>query len=97
MEKQIFTNVPFDELADMIKDCVKQVISNQSLIPKKENLPEELLSFDDLIKIFNVSKVTLHKWKKKGLLPFYKMNRRVYFKRSEVINSMNHKKRKMEV
>ena len=33
---------------------------------------------------------------KKGLLPYYKMNRKVYFKRSEILGSMIHKKRKLD-
>jgi len=43
-------------------------------------------------KMINVSKVTINKWEKSCILPYYKMNRRVYFKKSEVIDSLKHKK-----
>jgi transposase len=66
--------------------------SNKQKIEK-----EEILSIEDVQNIFKVSKVTIHKWKKKGLLPYYKMNRKVYFKRSEILTSMAHKKRKFDV
>jgi len=96
MEKQIFTNFQVEDLIDLIRNCVKDEFKKLSLPEEKEN-QEELVSIEDLQKIFSVSKVTIHKWKKKGLIPFYKMNRRVYFKKSEVIDSMKHKKRKLEV
>jgi hypothetical protein len=97
MVQTIFTSLNVDDLIDIIKKCVTDAVS---LKPKEgANVPpsDDLLNIEDIQKIFNVSKVTVHKWKKKGLIPFYKMNRKVYFKKSEVINSMNHKKRKMEV
>lgn len=86
-----------DDLLGMIRDCIKDAlpIKMQEKVP--DSIPEDLLSIEDIQKIFKVSKVTVHKWKKKGLLPFYKMNRKVYFKKSEVIDAMQHKKRKLEV
>ncbi len=81
----------------MIKECVRDALTVMPQESSNENIPEDLLSIEDIQKVFKVSKVTIHKWKKKGLLPFYKMNRKVYFKKSEVIDAMQHKKRKMEV
>lgn len=95
MAEVIFTSLNIEELKDIIKGCLSDLV-----LPKeneKEIPSEELLIIEDIQRIFNVSKVTVHKWKKKGLIPFYKMNRKVYFKKSEVINSMSHKKRKLEV
>lgn len=97
MEQTIFTSLKVDDLIDMIKKCVSDVISLKPKDGNNETPSDDLLNIEDIQKIFNVSKVTVHKWKKKGLIPFYKMNRKVYFKKSEVISSMNHKKRKMEV
>lgn len=81
----------------MIKKCVEDAVSLKSKEGEPDPPSDDLLNIEDIQKIFHVSKVTVHKWKKKGLIPFYKMNRKVYFKKSEVISSMNHKKRKMEV
>jgi hypothetical protein len=97
MTGTIFTNLNVDDLFDMIKKCVADAVSLKPKEGTKENPSDDLLNIEDIQKIFNVSKVTVHKWKKKGLLPFYKMNRKVYFKKSEVIDSMSHKKRKLEV
>ena len=97
MDRTIFTSINVDDLTDIIKKCILEAVSDSNKETTKELPSDDLLNIEDIQKIFNVSKVTVHKWKKKGLIPFYKMNRKVYFKKSEVINSMNHKKRKMEV
>ena len=97
MTGTIITSLNVDDLIDIIKKCVTDAVSLKAQEEAKTQPSEDLLNIEDIQKIFNVSKVTVHKWKKKGLLPFYKMNRKVYFKKSEVISSMTHKKRKMEV
>ena len=97
MEGAIFTSLNIKELEELIKKCISEVISLNGKEQTNVIPIDDLLNIEDIQKIFNVSKVTVHKWKKKGLIPFYKMNRKVYFKKSEVISSMIHKKRKMEV
>jgi len=97
MENLILMPLRIEDLLGMIKASVKDALTVLPQENSKEDIPEDLLSIEDIQKVFKVSKVTIHKWKKKGLLPFYKMNRKVYFKKSEVINAMQHKKRKMEV
>jgi hypothetical protein len=97
MEQTIFTSLKVEDFFEMIKKCISDAISLKLKEGDQETPADDLLNIEDIQKIFNVSKVTVHKWKKKGLIPFYKMNRKVYFKKSEIINSMNNKKRKMEV
>lgn len=97
MEKTLFTTLNVDDLTDIITKCVTDAVALKSKESSQTPPSDDLLNIEDIQKIFHVSKVTVHKWKKKGLIPFYKMNRKVYFKKSEVISSMNHKKRKMEV
>jgi excisionase family DNA binding protein len=97
MEKAVFISMSADDLLGMIRECVKDALTLNPQVNVPEPIPEDLLSIEDIQKVFKVSKVTVHKWKKKGLLPFYKMNRKVYFKKSEVIEAMQHKKRKLEV
>jgi hypothetical protein len=96
MEQILLTSITLEELLDKITERINKALSI-TLERKETPIPEDLLTIEDLESLFKVSKVTIHKWKKRGLIPFYKMNRKVYFKRSEVINSMSHKKRKLEV
>lgn len=97
MEQIFLTSITLNELLDKITERINIALSIKTSERKETQAPEDLLTIEDLERLFKVSKVTIHKWKKRGLIPFYKMNRKVYFKRSEVINSMSHKKRKLEV
>ena len=97
MENVIFMSLGVKDLLGMIQECVRDALMVKPQERENEQVPEDLLTIEDIQKVFKVSKVTVHKWKKKGLLPFYKMNRKVYFKKSEVIDAMQHKKRKLEV
>ncbi len=97
MEQVLFTNYEKEDISSLIKKCLVEVLNDYAFEKNRDHAEEEILSIEDVQKIFNVSKVTIHKWKKKGLLPYYKMNRKVYFKKSEIHGSMVHKKRKLEV
>ena len=97
MTNSIFIQMTADDRRGMIRECIKDALTLERQEKVPEPIPEDLLSIEDIQKVFKVSKVTVHKWKKKGLLPFYKMNRKIYFKKSEVIDAMQHKKRKLEV
>ncbi|MEO3407404.1 helix-turn-helix domain-containing protein [Mucilaginibacter sp. CAU 1740] len=48
---------------------------------------EKLLSKQELAAELGVSLVTLTNWMKKGL-PYLRLHKRVYFKKSEVLNAM---------
>ena len=97
MEKQIYTSLTAEELVRTIQDGIKDALINEHPNTSMKDLEEDLLSIEDVQKIFRVSKVTIHKWKKLGLIPYYKVNRKLYFKKSEVFDSLQNKKRKLEV
>lgn len=98
MEQILFTNYQKKDLAELIMECLKGVLNDYFIESKQqETVKDELLSIEDVQKIFKVSKVTIHKWKKQGLIPYYKVNRKLYFSRSEIFGSIVHKKRKLEI
>ncbi len=84
--KLIFTQVPLEELKDIISNCVRDELNRSS---EKSSAPDnELLKIEDAVKIFKVSKVTLFKWRKQGILPFHRISSRIYFKRHEVLDAL---------
>lgn len=97
MERYIYTSLTAEELVKTIKDGIKDALSEKHTNSSNENQEEDLISIDDVQKIFRVSKVTIHKWKKQGLIPFYKVNSRLYFKKTEILDSLQTKKRRLEV
>jgi predicted DNA-binding protein YlxM (UPF0122 family) len=97
MEQTVLFSLDVQELKELIRAGVSEVLSKQPSTSEIKEYTDDLLNIQDIQKIFKVSRVTVHKWKKKGLLPFHKMNRKVYFKKSEIIDAMQHKTRKLEV
>lgn len=92
MEKVIYT-LPLTEFTDLIKKCVREELNTSTV--KSETNDQELLKISDVVKMFRVSKVTIHQWRKKGLLPYHRIASRIYFKRDELVSAMkNIEKRK---
>jgi len=94
MQKITIDNIGIEELKNLIGECVRTEIERHSL-QKQDPVQDELISIVEVTNIFKVSKVTIHKWKRKGLIPFYKVNRKLYFKKQELLKCIesNHKNR----
>jgi len=82
------TNLSREELKSLIKEVMKEILDSNSLDSSIKSDSDDLIKIDDVAKMFKVSTVTIHKWKKDGLIPFQKLNRRLYFKKADVLNSM---------
>ena len=91
MDNFILTTIGLEQFQEIIRKIVRKEIVNTS--PHPSPAEEKLISIKEVAKIFNVSKVTLHKWKKKGLIPFYRVSSRIYFKKSELIEALQSNKR----
>lgn len=55
-------------------------------LPKKDE--EELLTVEETIKILKCSKQALWNWRKKDILPSYRLGNRVYYKKSDIYNKL---------
>lgn len=77
-----------------IKDALKECLENAP--PKSPPAGEKedpLISRKEIAQSLGVSLVTLTDWMKRGL-PFHKVNGRVYFQRSEVLEYVKSNKRR---
>ncbi len=70
-----------------LKQLIKDAISEAKQEEKSPQQTEELLSPAQAVKVFNppISKVSLHRWTKEGLIPVHRIGGRIWYKRSEVI------------
>ena len=78
-------------LVDCIQDVVREEIktalkSLQNSTMKKEE--DKLLTKKEMSEELDISLVTLTDWMKKGL-PYLRLNKRIYFRREEVLNAMS--------
>lgn len=56
--------------------------------PQSQPDNDDLLQMQEAAKLLEVSISTLHTYKKNGALPFHRIGRRVYFKKSEILESL---------
>lgn len=94
MIRQIITHLTIEELSSMIEISVENAIRNAmanmniNKINELQKPQEELMTLDEVCNWLKKSKVTIHKWKKTGILNSYSMGNKIYFKRSEVLASL---------
>lgn len=88
MDKIILFPVSLEELKTLISESINIALESRANLLNKPVEEDPLLSIKEVQKILSVSKVTIHKWKKKGLITYHKLNRRLYFKKSEILNAV---------
>ena len=84
-----------NDLRKWIREAVKESLDNSALkkLPADEK-DSQLLSRKDIAAFLGISLVTLTDWMKRGL-PFHKVNGRVYFQRSAVLEYVkSHRQRR---
>ena len=75
-----------EELKQLIEDAVFKA---NSTIP---NLEYNLITENELAERIDISKVTLHKFRKEGKIPFSKVGRTIRYNYSEVLVALKHNK-----
>jgi hypothetical protein len=87
----ILCPIPLEELVA----CFQKVIKEEIFQKEQEAILEKLLSPEETRKLFTppISKVTLHHWAKAGKIKQYRIGSRVFYKYSEVLDSLVHLKK----
>lgn len=85
-DQVLFCPIPLEELASMFQKVIKEEIARKD----QELTLEKLLSPEETRKMFAppISKVTLHHWAKAGKLKQHRIGSRVFYKYSEVLDSL---------
>lgn len=75
--------MPAEQLLQQVKSIVEAAISNRD----KTETEEKLLSAAEACKLFQpaISKVSLHRWTKDGLIPVHRFRGRIWYKQSDII------------
>lgn len=73
------------ELKDLIENSMSKAIQKAKLVNQSV---DEILNIKQAAALLGVSLPTLHKYKKKGIIPYHKNGGRVFFKKAELVNSI---------
>ena len=82
MNEQLIVTLKVGELRNIIDESVTKAISK---IPQEETL----LKRADVAKLFGISLVTLNQWMRDGRIIYHRINSRIFFKRTEVMEALN--------
>jgi excisionase family DNA binding protein len=85
MEKTNFT-ISKEELQQLIEDAVYKATCTQP------NLEYNIITEKELSKRLNITKVTLHKYRKEGKIPFSQVGRTIRYDYKEVMETIKFKK-----
>ena len=85
MEKTNIT-ISKEELQQLIEDAVYKATCTQP------NLEYNIITEKELSKRLGISKVTLHKYRKEGKIPFSKVGRTIRYDYKEVMETLKFKK-----
>lgn len=78
---------------ELINQAIKEKQEEQNLLTENLKGKEDHFSIKELANFLHCSKVSVHNYKKMGL-PFYRIGRKILFKKEEVLNFMKGLKRK---
>ncbi len=91
MKQVIFTTLNPDELKILFREVLiefKEEQDKQEKLSKKSKPEDVLLNPTEVTVLLRISKVTLQKWCVKGHLKKYTLGRKVFFKKSEVMDAL---------
>jgi hypothetical protein len=89
--KIMLSPVGIDELISAFEKCVDEKLPKckcKQEVENEKNLDNDLITREKLSEILKVSLSTLYYWTKKGTLTSYKIEQRLYYKRSEIEQSL---------
>ncbi|MCX7874632.1 MAG: helix-turn-helix domain-containing protein [Melioribacteraceae bacterium] len=88
MQNLMLSTITIDELKEIISESINSILCKNNYLTKVEKNDDELIKIEEVSSLLGVSKVTIYKWKKMGLIPFYRISNKIYFKKNEVIESL---------
>lgn len=74
-----------ESLRDLLRPLLEELMAAMAAKPSNPTCYSTLMSIEDVCREFGISKTTLNDWKKKEIVPFMRIGRRVYFERDAVL------------
>ncbi len=78
----------------LVEDTLKEKAQNE-VTPNKDDDDTAVYSISQLMEFLHCSKASVHNYKKLGM-PFYRIGRKILFKKNEVLSFMKGLKNKMK-
>jgi excisionase family DNA binding protein len=74
---------------ELVARVVNELKQSQELATSQTILqPEEYLTVKDVADLFHISIATVNNWRREGIIVAYQIGGKIFFKRSEIENSL---------
>ncbi len=77
------------ELRQLVKDAVKDALAEVQPQVIEQPVLKEILTITDASELLNLAKPTIYGLTSKGEIPYFKKAKKLYFKRSELLEWLN--------
>ena len=89
MDKMLIPiGVAYAQLLDDVRAVVRHELQQAAPQPSTAPAIEDLLSIREAAQLLGVTVQTVHDWKRRSILAYYKMGSRSYLKRGEVLAAL---------
>lgn len=87
MQEGISITLSKEEFKSLILEAITEYNGSPDN-SKTEAQQEPFLKIEEVCDLLKVSKVTIHKWKREGRIPYHRISNRIYFLRSEILEAL---------
>lgn len=86
VNNSLFVSMPLEEFQQLLKNLLKDELKDFNKEVKTQE--DDLMDIEQVKSFLHVSGVTIHAWKKKKLIRSYRIGRRIFFKKHELLDCM---------
>lgn len=79
-------------IGNMFQTIIENDMEHKKANQEKVKPSDDLLTMPEVVKLLKVSKVTIHNWKKKGIIKSHKIGRKLFFKKEEILEDIKKQK-----
>ncbi|NJB83124.1 helix-turn-helix domain-containing protein [Wenyingzhuangia aestuarii] len=85
MSKTILYSYSQKDIENLIELTIEKFTRNSSLPNEHINLKSDRLTQNQACKLLGITPQTIINWKKKNLIPFYKINGAIFYSKNEIL------------
>lgn len=93
MNNLVFTSINKTELEDLIENSVRRVLQEKNTIETRTSL-KEVINIKEACEMLQLAKPTIYAMTSKNLIPHYKRGKKLYFKKTELMDWLAEGKKK---
>lgn len=76
-------------ISTTVERTITDVLKKEKLVTDNNNSDDDMLTRNEVMDMLKISHATLYRYQKEEILPCYRIGRRVFFKKKDIISNPN--------